>query len=429
MAQPLIDRGPRAAPPLTVGSVGPRPEDATRRDLGRSAATALLYAAALYLLLLCFINTHFLRVNDGAVIVCELLIALATVPVLAVRLNLGLVLLSLCVCINFVVLAIFQPALDLKALRDLLFPVLFVWLGYVVANRRISERVLRNLAIIAAVLGLIEFIFPGFYASIFDALAFFKSRGFGATNRFTLTVLQVRPEGIGRSLLPFLGPRRISSFFLEPVSLGNFAVLVAAWAVSKPRAEWREAAFLFVLSLILIVMADARFGSITILVLCLTRYSGIWRFRVIAGLMPIAAMAITVLFAWFGPSEYHDNVIGRFQVSGFNLINMPWSAWFGIPAVISLDAGYGYIIQRTGLPIIALLWLLYATVPFRSDQGRIFHFNLAIYMSLNLCISGSSLFALKTTAILWFLLGTVIVHQTRNETAVPTTGIPGSLPA
>ena len=35
----------------------------------------------------------------------------------------------------------------------------------------------------------------------------------------------------------------------------------------------------------------------------------------------------------------------------------------------------------------------------------------AIYMCLNLCISGSSLFSLKTTAILWLLLGTVIAHR------------------
>ncbi len=159
-----------------------------------------------------------------------------------------MLLVALCIVTNFFVLALLQPAIDFKALRDLLMPAVFIWLGYFVNDRRVSERVLRNLAIVAVVIGLVEFIFPTFYTSLFDTIAFYQSRGFGGNNPFALTVLQVRPLGIGRSLLPFLGPRRISSFFLEPVALGNFAVLTAAWALSKPREEWREGAVLMLLA-------------------------------------------------------------------------------------------------------------------------------------------------------------------------------------
>ncbi len=96
---------------------------------------------------------------------------------------------------------------------------------------------------------------------------------------------------------------------------------------------------------------------------------------------------------------------------------MPWSAWLGIPGNISMDAGYGYIIQRTGILVCAFLWFLFAIVPLKDDQARCFHFNAAIYAALNLCISGSSLFSLKTTAVLWLLLGTVIAHRSIADPA------------
>lgn len=381
------------------------------RDLARRAAIWLAYAASLYPLMLCLLNTRVARMPNSAIILSEIVIAAAALPILAARLNLGILLLTLGLCANYFVLALLQQANDFKALRDLLMPVVFVWLGYLLDDRQRSERALRNLAVIAVILGLVEFIFPTFYSSLFDAIAFYQSRGFGGNNPYALTVLQVRPEGIGRSLFPFLGPRRISSYFLEPVALGNFAVLTAAWALSKPRAEWRQALQLMVLAAAMIVMADARFGSISILVLCVVRATQLWKLRVIIAVLPVAAMTLMVLTAVYGPAEYHDNIVGRFQVSGWNLRDMAWTAWLGIPGMISMDAGYGYIIQRTGILICALLWFLFSVLPLKDDQGRRFHFMAAIYASLNLCISGSSLFSLKTTAILWLLLGTVIAHR------------------
>jgi len=399
--------------PGELRAVGPNAAPTT--GLAERTAIWLTYAAALYPLFLCFLNTRVARMPNAAIIICEVLIGLAALPVVAARLNLGILLMTVGLCANFFFLALIQQATDFKALRDLLMPIVFVWLGYFLSNRRLSERVLRNLAIIAVVLGVLEYFFPKLYSSIFDSIAFYTSRGFGASNPFQLTVLQVRPEGIGRSLLPFLGPRRMSSLFLEPVALGNFGVLTAAWALSKPRGEWREAAWLMGLAGLMVVLADARFGFISILILIAVRATGFWKLRSIAVLMPFAAMLMLVLVTWLGPRELHDNIIGRFQISGRNLIGMPWTAWLGIPDVISMDAGYGYIIQRSGIVICALLWFIFAMLPLKDDQGRQFHFSVAIYACLNLCISGSSLFSLKTTAILWLLLGTVIAHRSMFE--------------
>ena len=397
--------------PLAFTEVGRLRGRSNEVALATRAAAWVTYAAVFYPLVLCFLNTRVARMPNAALIVAELLIVAAALPILAARMSLGMLLISLCIAANYFVLAIFQQANDFKAMRDLLIPIIFVWLGYFLDDRHRAERILRNIGIAAVALGLFEWILPTAYASLFDTIAFYTSRGFGTNNPFALTVLQMRPIGIGRSLLPFLGPRRISSLFLEPVALGNFAVLTAGWALSKPRAELREAVILMILAATMIVMADARFGSISILVLCLVRASGIWKSRMLSTSIPFIAMLVTVLMVWFGSGEIHDNIIGRFQISGRNLIGMSWSAWLGIPDQISMDAGYGYIIQRTGILICLLLWFAFAALPLKDDQGRQYHFNTAIYIGLNLCISGSSLFSLKTTAVLWLLLGTTIAHR------------------
>ena len=401
----------RGLPPADAVAASGRRSAREKTDPTTLTVMWLAYAAALYPLVLCFLNTRVARMPNASLILVEVLIFMAATPVLIAKLNLGMLLAALCICLNYFVLAVLQQGNDFKAARDLLMPVVFVWLGYALNNRVVAERVLRNLAIVAVALGLVEFIFPTFYGTFFDSIAFYTSRGFGANNPFALSVLQVRPEGIGRSLFPFLGPRRISSFFLEPVALGNFAVLTAAWALSKPREELQEAALLMVLAAAMIVMADARFGSISILVLCAVRLSGIWKVRLIAAVLPFAAMLLMVMAVWYGPHGQGDNIIGRFQVSGRNLLGMPWSAWLGFPDVISLDAGYGYIIQRTGIVICLLLWFLFSVMPLKDQQARRYHFNAAAYIALNLTISGSSLFSLKTTAILWLLLGTIIAHR------------------
>ncbi len=406
---PHLRPAPRRAPGVATAGA------ATEHWLVTRGAMWLVYAAALYPLVLCFLNTRVGRLPASAIIVAELLIAAAALPLLILRLNLGILLLMLAVCVNFFILALFQQSADFKALRDLLIPLLFVWVGNLLSDRKLAERVLRNVALIAVFFGLFEFVFPAMFGWLFDAIAFYQSRGFGGNNPFALTVLQVRPEGIGRSLLPFLGPRRMSSIFLEPVALGNFAVLTAAWALSMRREERREAAFLLVLAAAMIVMADARFGSISILVLVALRVSQLWRARFLAASLPILAVAMLVLVTWFGPREIHDNIVGRFQVSGRNLIDMSWTAWLGIPGAISMDAGYGYIVQRTGVLICGFLWFMFSLMPLKDDQARRFHFNVAVYIALNLCISGSSLFSLKTTAVMWLLLGSVIAHRSLLE--------------
>ena len=401
-----ISNAPTTASPSS--NAAPR---ADVREWPERLAPLLVYAATLYPIALCFVYTRIVRTSgDTWLVVAETAIAGCAIPVLLARLRVAPLMILLVVVANFLVLALAQQVVDVKRLRDLLMPVLFVWLGLIVANRTSAERVLRNLALLAVVLGALELAFPDLYKSLFDVLSFYSSRGFASDNPYALSVLQLRPEGIGRSLFPaLLGARRISSYFLEPIAMGNFAVLTAAWALSKPAAQWREMATLVALSAAMIVLADARFGSLMILILILARSGPVQRLRGAYAIFPLLGMLAVMAVVWIEGSRYvGDNMIGRFQLSGANLLDMPFSAWLGIPATISMDAGYGYIMQRSGVVLCTLLWAAICVVPMKDEQAERFRFNLSLYATSILCVSGSSLFSIKTSAILWLLFGASI---------------------
>ena len=86
----------------------------------------------------------------------------------------------------------------------------------------------------------------------------------------------------------------------------------------------------------------------------------------------------------------------------------PWQV-FGLQTndVAMEDAGYAYTFVSMGLVGAAVLWAVfaYSTVPDREAwRFKIF---VALYIVILLTIS-TSLFTIKTAALLWFLLGTLI---------------------
>ncbi len=380
-------------------------------------AMALVCGAVFYLLALCFLNAQVMRLPPSAIVVAEVLIAIAAVPYLLHRVHLAFVLVLLAVVVNFLFVGLLQQAVDpttegfeVKAVRDLALPIVFCWIGYSFANRERADRLVMGLALVAVALGLVEFILPKLYYTLFDSLAFYDSRGL--YTKFSRTVLQVRPEGIGRNLFPFLGPRRISAMFLEPVALGNFAIVTAAWALSKDVVTNRRTLLLLALAAAMIVMADTRFGAMTIVLLVVARWLKLWKMSWLHATFPVLAIGVVIAVALAkGPIYTSDDIVGRLQTCGNNLMALPVSAWFGVPAWINLDAGYGYLIQRSGLPVALLLWTLYCLLPMADETAKRFRVNTSLYMSAIMCVSGSSLFALKTSAILWFLIGCVIAHH------------------
>jgi putative polymerase len=77
------------------------------------------------------------------------------------------------------------------------------------------------------------------------------------------------------------------------------------------------------------------------------------------------------------------------------------------------DSGYGYILVKVGLVGLIAIWALFVYAPtFDRDAWR-FKVFIAFYAVALLSIS-TSLFTIKTAALLWFLYGT-LNNQERDD--------------
>ncbi|GGC04887.1 hypothetical protein GCM10007205_12600 [Oxalicibacterium flavum] len=399
----------------------PRPtaQQAARQEHGwRLFGLWILFGAALYQMALCLVHTHVFAVRTAMVGAAEFVLYLGCLLVLARRLQLDVVaILSLCAA-YLLLLALLRGSLDAKGFRDLLIVLLFYWLGRSVGDVRTADRFLRILIGVVLLFGFFEMFFVEYYSRVFNVFSYYVSQGgLRGTNWIkdnTLALNSMRPEGIGRTILPgLLGAHRVSSIFLEPVSLGNFAVITAAWGLSKEKTEWRWMLFFVGAAMLMITLADSRYGLMTISCLILMRLAFRGRMHYLLMFLPLVCVLMLIGIALFLPDYHGDNMLGRLRITGVVLSE------FGIGELMGLkgynlgfgDMGYAVLLTRFGLPFFVALWIGFWMIRMKDEQGIRFRAYAALYMSLILAISGTSLMALKTAGVLWFLIGCCALRE------------------
>jgi putative polymerase len=302
--------------------------------------------------------------------------------------------------------------------------MLFFALGRYVADVRFANALLLRLLALLVAVGVFEAVAVDAYAAVFHTFSFYVNLGSidAASAMFegqTLTLNGYRPEGIGRTLLPWLlGSHRVSSLLMDPVSLGNFAVISVAWALSKGGDEARARALLLLGAVILLVLSDSRFGTFAAIVMIAARLLPVGFADRGALFLPVLAASATVAVASLIPS-YGDNLLGRLTGSGQVLLAMPPLEWLGMQSRLPsyADMGYGYVLTRFGFPLVATLFVGLFLVGELSQRARYFRAFAVLYASLILAVSGSSLFALKTAALLWFLMGVASTDEPDKRAA------------
>lgn len=384
---------------------------AIKVDSEQKWVTVILLAAVAYQALLCFLNTSGLRTSVAIVGLTEALIMLACLPLLMRRLLPGLIMIALLAGTYFCIAALVSGWLNPKTFRDLAIPLVFFWFGCNLGQPAMIDRALVPIIFVVIALGLFELFMLDTYTRFFDIFSYYVSTGNLApitdfVRESKLQLNGVRPEGIGRTLLPgLLGNHRVSSVFLEPVSLGNFATIVAAWGFSRDREDWRKGLLFVGSAIVMIVLCDSRFALLLMPLMFATRIllRGPW--LNLALLTPFVAIVCVILIGVF--SHHHgDDLVGRLTVSGRALLNFDTQMLFGlsIPPYFG-DMGYAYLLAGFGLPLTLLLWFGLWLQPLPDERGRRFRALASLYMALILGVSGTSLFAFKTAALLWCMLG------------------------
>lgn len=391
-------------------------------DRGHSSATwvapALVAATVAFNLFLCFVHTHAMRVGAPIVAATQLMIMVAALLHAREEFTLRFLVPGVLFAAYMVFLVLVNPAAPPKIAIDIAIPAIFYALGRRSTDLGRADRLVLWLGLAVLAFGIFEIAMPGLHAQTLNIISYYVDKGGAEAEQAGVTgtslfVSGMRPEG--RTFLAFLGDHRVSSVFLEPVSMGNFVVICCAWAFARWSARPSLAIAILAASLVNAMLADARFAIGSILAIALVCTTPLPRSRGwILALPVMAVLLVLVIAAVSGDGEIDNGLKGRLIGAGLllsELTSLQWLALVRAPS-FTADAGYAYLVTSFGLIPCLLLWGMFAASHRTDGAAARLSAMLAVYLCMSLLISNSAV-SIKTAGLAWFLLGVICATQDR----------------
>lgn len=398
----------------------------------RFCAISSVMGGLVFNFFLCFVNTRVMGIRDSHVMLMELAI-IGTALLVAADRRAGFYLVLGVFTTYMIFLFALRGQNDLKALRDIFIPIVFFAMGSRLRDIRLADRLVVWSAAIVLAFACFEYFLLDLYLEWFNVLGYYISRGtvsltesFGATKGLFISGLRPEP----RTILPFLGQHRVSSVFLEPVSMGNFGALIFAWALF--RRGWSGRWLLFPAAIAMTVFADARFGLFTCILMAMM--SPFYRIipRTVWLVMPLLILSVIGAYGLLSGTHGGDNSLsGRLEATAAILSQLPVGVVAGVETTdgFNADSGMAYTLTKFGLVGFPALWALFVFQPLRSARAWDFHSMMILYLILIMVIS-NSFFSIKTAALMWFLTGTVAaVSLPRAKSLWDRLVLPSQLPS
>ncbi|MBY6241988.1 surface polysaccharide polymerase [Methylosinus sp. Sm6] len=380
-----------------------------RTETARLLAAALVFGGVIFNFVLCIVNAKIFSISPAIVMLAEMGLIGASLALMAKDATaLTVILLGFMSYAAF--LSAMRASVDLKAIRDVIIPIIFLFLGRRFGSASMGDRLVELCVWTVLIVGVCEYSFLTQYLKIVDIRSYYVARGTVDpasidTTGTGLFASGIRPEG--RTLLPFLGAHRVSSIFLEPVSMGNFGAIVFAWIALRNFSKPARLAIELIPAVAVFVMADARFGlmvSLTAFIIYpASRHVG----RVILLLAPFFVIFALAVNGFLNADVIWDNGLkGRMILSGQMLSHLDfWEAMGFIPVTRFVsDSGYTYTLAKFGLVGCIGLWSLFTFAPTASEQAWRYRLFIGFYITALLIIS-DSVYSIKTAALAWFLAG------------------------
>lgn len=396
------------APSLTLARSVHRASHPAYDRVHARLTPAILLAALTFNAALCFVNTVVLPVSDVMVMGSELLLVATALALALDRRIEPYLVLGLFVSYACLLMAL-RPGLDPKTVRDFLIPVTFYALGRRRPDLGIADGAAFWSGLVVLAFGLFEYLAFDTFQAFFNIIKYYVARGSVAPAELanqagsTLFVSGVRPDA--RNILPFLGPHRVSSVFLEPVSTGNFGAILYMWALVRRdmRRRWATMA----LAAAAIVLSDARFGLYVCVAATLVLPVARVVPRVVWFALPFAIMTALAIYGFESAEmRWQNDIGGRLLWTARLLTSLTPAAVMGMSPEkpFLADSGYATVLNEVGLVGFVAFWALFIFVPAANPEGQRLRTAVAIYLCLLLVIS-DSVFSIKTAALLWYMLG------------------------
>ena len=403
------------APAERLGRTGQRFTPLTSETI----AAGLVLGAVTFNFVLAILNAHFFEVSRGTVILVEVLIVGVTVMVCLLsnhRLMVPWIGIFWILATVFILLGIVRQSLDVKHLRDVLLIPTFIALGMMFARGNIVKLFCSLQVLILAVM-VFEAILPRAFAEIVAPWDYYLNTRWTSGKESWhpesgLYISAFRPGG--RIMLEWLGIHRLSSIFLEPVSLGNWCIVVTIFVTVFWRLLSVRMLIFFILSnLVLLVGSDGRLAISTMGIIVVVSFFAhkLPRYTYLAYL-PVACLMAIILASVMPHDIYADDFPGRVGRTAWFLTHMDLSWILGIDhsqIESTDDSGISYLILTQSLPGVIMLWAAICWLqPPTSRHAVVLMHGICIYASLLLMVS-FSFFSIKICAPLWFLYGYVRV--------------------
>lgn len=391
----------------------PAPADVTRFRL---LPALVLIASTAFNAGLALVNGHIMPVPTALVIGTEAALVSAAMALvfLAWRPQMAP---SLAIMAALALFAVFRGLLmvepDPKLLRDVLLIPVFLMLGMAFDDRGLVRTVLALHTLVFAVL-LIEALAPQMYSDLFRIQDYYiTTRGnkldeFYNTNS-ELFISATRPN---ERFFSFVDAPRLSSIFLEPVSLGNYCSIITAFVgACYRRLGFTTSAYLAITTMAMLVGCDGRLATATCALLIIICMVATWLPRQTAVLhLPLVLGFVFAAVLGAGLKPGTDDFPGRLAHTVELLRNYDIPEYLGLSNEYlgkAMDAGVAYLITTQSIIGLILLWA-YITLGTREETDEQIRFThaLALYLALSMIVSYSFL-TIKTGALLWFIQGSL----------------------
>ena len=300
---------------------------------------------------------------------------------------------------------------DLKLVRDAIIPFAFLTLG--TAYRGRLHKLVLWLAVIVVLVAVFEMAFPDLYGDLVNPRAYFVNTRGNSDDDFwneasKLYVSATRPgerNWLGGFELP-----RVSSIFVEPVTMGNFIIFFCAAAITLWRSL-RMAGVMFSLALILflLIASDGRLASGTCLLMLLLAPLLRRMDQTLAGFLFMGVLLIGWLAVGaLGISAYEDTMLGRVFVSVDAINQMSPREWFGMDLAAPYrysDSGIAYFIAGQSIVVVLVFLVAYSfLLRMPTSNGQLFKNLFVFAFALSLLVS-NAYFSIKTAGLWWFACG------------------------
>lgn len=382
---------------------------------GSTAVAALLLLAVGYNFLLALFNASVHPVGASSAYAVELAVyagcflfglrSLGRQGQLLVFTGLGLVL-------AFNLLRFLETwSFDLKLVRDAIIPFAFLTLG--TAYRGRLHKLVLWLAVIVVLVAVFEMAFPNLYGDLVDPRSYFVNTRGNSEDDFwneasKLYVSATRPgerNWLGGFELP-----RVSSIFVEPVTMGNFIIFFCAVAITF----WRSlriagVAFSLALILFLLIASDGRLASATCLLMLMLAPLLRRVDQSLAAFLFIGVLLAGWLAVWaLGVTAYEDTMMGRVFVSVDAIGAMSPREWFGMDLAAPYrysDSGIAYFIAGQSILVVLVFLIAYSfLLRMPTSNGQLFKNLFVVAFALSLLVS-NAYFSIKTAGLWWFACG------------------------